>query len=166
MVIFVAGVNGEALPDGEIGELLARGPNVFSAYWDQPDMTEKKLEGGWLHTGDMAYRGTDGFFYIAGRKDDMIVRAGMNIYPKEMEDVLLDDPRIREAVVYGQNDPKYGQKLCVGVVPNDGIELQERDIVELCKQRLASYQYPDQVKIVNELPRNAAGKIMRKGVSL
>ena len=155
---------GMDVTDGEIGELLVRGPNVFLGYWEQPELTAQRVKNGWLHTGDMVYRGADSYLYIAGRKDDMIVRAGMNIYPKEIEDILLDDRRIREVVAYGEFDPKYGQKLCVDVVPYTEAILTPSDIIAMCRKELAAYQYPDRIQIVEELPRNQAGKLMRRKV--
>ncbi|MEW9699665.1 class I adenylate-forming enzyme family protein [Paenibacillus sp. SI8] len=153
---------GNRLGIGEKGELIVKGPNVFLGYWENPELTAKKLKDGWLYTGDVVYRGEDNFLYIEGRKDDMIIRAGMNIYPKEIEDVLLEDERIRECVVSGAADPRYGQKLQVSVVPHPDLVLTSADVIDLCKSRLASYQFPDIVQIVSEIPRNSAGKIMRR----
>jgi acyl-CoA synthetase (AMP-forming)/AMP-acid ligase II len=152
---------GQALGIGEKGELLVKGPNIFSGYWDAPELTSSKLKQGWLYTGDVVYKGEDGLLYIAGRKDDMIIRAGMNIYPKEIEDALLEDDRIREIIVFGTNDIYFGQRLNITVVPFLDKQLNEADIVDLCRHKLATYQYPDKVNIVEEIPRNMAGKTMR-----
>jgi long-chain acyl-CoA synthetase len=158
--------NEEGLPasEGESGELLVKGPNIFLGYWDQPELTAVKLQSGWLHTGDMVAQGEDGFLYISGRKDDMMIRAGMNIYPKEIEDVLLEDERIREVVVFGVADPKFGQKIHVTVVHHPDQTVTQADILDICKSKLASYQYPDKVDIVQDIPRNSAGKIMRRQI--
>ena len=156
--------SGQQVSDGQIGELAVKGPNLFIGYWNQPDLTSQKLRDGWLHTGDMVSRGHDGFLYIAGRKDDMIVRAGMNIYPKEIEDVLLDDDRVSEVVVYGVSDPEYGQRLCLDDVPKDADGLTTADLVDICRSQLPPFQYPDRIQIVEELPRNQAGKLVRKKV--
>ncbi|MCD1258650.1 acyl--CoA ligase [Paenibacillus athensensis] len=158
--------NGRDVEPGEPGELLVRGPNIFWGYWDQPELTAVKLRDGWLHTGDMVAQGEGRFLYISGRKDDMIIRAGMNIYPREVEDVLLADERVREAIVFGVADPKYGQKLHVCAVPYVEGGLTPADVLDICKKKLATYQYPDAVDIVQQIPRNAAGKIMRRQVTV
>ncbi len=154
--------NGENLGAGKTGELAIKGPNVFWGYWDAPELTSAKLRNGWLHTGDVVSLGADGLLYIAGRKDDMIIRAGMNIYPIEIENVLLEDERIREAVVFGKADLKYGQKIHVKVVPEAGVPLADADVIDICKSKCSPYQYPDAVEIVAEIPRNQAGKTMRR----
>ncbi|MEW9700451.1 class I adenylate-forming enzyme family protein [Paenibacillus sp. SI8] len=149
---------------GQVGELLVKGPNIFHGYWAQPELTASKLREGWLHTGDMVCEGEDGYLYMAGRKDDMIIRAGMNIYPIEIEEVLLKDSRIREAVAFGIPDPKYGHKLHVSIVPEIEDDLRPIDVLELCKKHLAPYQVPDVVQIVKEIVRNESGKTIRKQV--
>jgi long-chain acyl-CoA synthetase len=154
--------NGMPAPDGEIGELVVKGANIFHGYWRQPHLTAMKLRDGWLYTGDMVYKGEDGYLYIAGRKDDMMIRAGMNIYPIEVENAMLQDPRIREVIVFGTPDPRYGQKLHMHVVPVERDGITKGDVMIICKQRLSSYQYPDEVEIVDEIPRNAAGKTVRR----
>lgn len=161
MQIQIVDEAGHALRLGERGELIVKGPNIFSGYWDARELTYSKLKQGWLYTGDIVYKGEDGLLYIAGRKDDMIIRAGMNIYPKEIEDALLEDDRIREVIVFGTKDANYGQRLNITVVPFLENHLNEADIVDLCRHKLASYQYPDKVSIVAEIPRNMAGKTMR-----
>ncbi|UJF31354.1 class I adenylate-forming enzyme family protein [Paenibacillus hexagrammi] len=143
---------------------MVKGPSIFSGYWAQPELTSVKLQDGWLHTGDMVYQGGDGLLYIAGRKDDMIIRGGMNIYPVEIEDVLLRDPRIREAVVYGVPDTKFGHKLIITVVPQEDCLITPSDVLQLCREHLASYQYPDDIQIVDAMERNATGKTLRKRV--
>lgn len=155
---------GNPLSTGETGELIVKGPNIFVSYWEAPELTSAKLKDGWLYTGDMVSQGEDGFLYIAGRKDDMIIRAGMNIYPKEIEDVLLEDERIKEVIVFGTTDLQYGQKINISVVPFGGIEIREVDVVYICRKKLAPYQYPDKVNVVNEIPRNMAGKTIRKQI--
>ncbi|UJF34497.1 class I adenylate-forming enzyme family protein [Paenibacillus hexagrammi] len=157
---------GRSCRTGEDGELILKGPNIFWGYWNNPELTERKLRDGWLYTGDMVRRGEDGYLYIIGRKDDMIIRAGMNIYPKEIEDVLLEDRRIKQAVAYGVPDPRYGQKIHISVVSHSELEepLSVMEIMEICKGRLASYQLPDIIRIVDEIPRNAAGKIVRRQI--
>ncbi|NEW06267.1 acyl--CoA ligase [Paenibacillus sp. SYP-B3998] len=151
--------------EGEVGQLLVQGPNVFYGYWDAPELTSAKLKDGWLHTGDAIYQGTDGYLYIAGRQDDMIIRAGMNIYPKEIEDRLLEDERIREVIVFSAMNPKYGQSIQMAVVAESDALLTQADVMAICKKKLASYQYPDEIQIVEAIPRNHAGKIVRKPIN-
>ncbi|MDP5274595.1 class I adenylate-forming enzyme family protein [Chengkuizengella axinellae] len=155
---------GASVDLGAKGELIVKGPNVFKGYWNLPKLTVHKLKNGWLYTGDIVSLGEDGYIYIFGRRDDMIIRAGMNIYPKEIEDVLLEDHRVREVVVFGTKEPKYGQKINVHVIPDEAVELTVSNIMGICRKELASYQYPDEIEIVNEIPKNLAGKIMRKQV--
>lgn len=161
MEAFIADHSGEPLAAGEIGELVVKGPNVFLGYWEDEALTHRKLRNGWLYTGDMAYKGPEGCYYTAGRKDDMIIRAGMNIYPKEIEHPLVEDFRIREAYAFGVPNPRYGQQIHVRVVSQEGQSLTKADVMDICRSKLGSYQYPDVIEIVAEIPRSATGKSLR-----
>lgn len=140
------------------GELLVRSPAMMKGYYRNPELTEQVLRDGWLHTGDMAARDERGFFIIKGRRDDLIIRAGMNIYPQEIENALQADERIREALAYGGKGT-VGQHLHLTVVPEGA--LKKSEVLSICRERLPSYQIPDEVELAESLPRNGSGKLLR-----
>ncbi|MFF2483002.1 class I adenylate-forming enzyme family protein [Paenibacillus sp. NPDC058071] len=141
---------------GEVGELRVRGPNVMKGYWNDDVCTNQKLINGWLITGDLAYIDSEGFLYIVGRKDELIIRAGVNVYPCEIEEAIIENASIMDALVYGEADPKYGESICLIV---SCIEtMTEQDVMRICLNKLEAYQVPDRIQIVNEIPRNKAGK--------
>jgi long-chain acyl-CoA synthetase len=153
--------DGSAAPYNEIGELLIKGPNVMMGYWRDEELTSKKVVDGWLHTGDLAKMDEDGFLYIIGRKDHMIIRAGVNIYPQDIENNLLKDKRIKEIMVWGEPDTQSGQRICAAVVAQDSTNLSVKDFIGICRNLLESYMWPDEVMMVDALPRNASGKVVR-----
>lgn len=142
----------------ENGELLVQSESLMLGYYGDSEQTQKALRGGWLHTGDMAEI-RDGLIYILGRKDDLIIRGGMNIYPLEIENALRKDPRISDALAYGISDGAVTQRIGL-MAEAQGIELEE--LVKICRKLLPSYQYPDEISLVDELPRNASGKVQRR----
>jgi long-chain acyl-CoA synthetase len=144
----------------EIGEVLVQGPNVMKGYWKNDTYTHSKMKNQWLHTGDMGYWDEDGFLYIIGRMDDMMIRGGVNISPTEVEEVLLSHPCIDEAMVWGESDPLYGQRICAAVSGNPGITNEL--VMEICKEKLEPYQWPDAVEIVDSLPKGVTGKVIKK----
>ena len=164
--IKVVDQTGSEVAKGEIGELVVNGPNVMVGYWSDKKQTDEKIRNGWLYTGDLAYLDNEGFLYIMGRKDHMIIRAGVNIYPQEIENVLLEDDGIKEVIVWGEPDPRYGQRICASFVPQYPERLSEADIISVCRQRLQPYQWPDEVHLVDKLPRNASGKLIRGSVKI
>jgi len=149
------------LPPGQLGELVARGPNVMLGYHGMEAATRETLRGGWLHTGDVARMDEDGYIYIVDRKKDMIISGGENIYPREIEEVLLMHPLIVDVAVVGFSDPLWGESVRAFVVTQKGEKLTEAMVVDYCKQRLASYKKPRVVTFVEELPRNPSGKILK-----
>ena len=151
---------GEQVKNKTIGELLVKGPNVMSGYWNDSELSLQKIRNGWLYTGDLAYLDEDDFLYIIGRKDHMIIKAGMNIYPQEIENILQQNSSIKEALVWGEFDSKCGQCIRAKVVPQNEEPLTEEVVMEICRNQLPTYQCPDSVEIVQELPRNASGKII------
>jgi len=156
---------GRELPPGEVGEIVIRGPRVMSGYWKDPEKTALTLSSdGWLHTGDMGWRDEEGYFYLAGRGDDMIIRGGENISPEEVEQVLQSHPKIEEAAVIGVPDPEWRQQPRAIVVLKEGEEAGEEEIIEFCRQRLASFKRPRSVIFVDSLPRNPLGKVIRKSL--
>ncbi|MBW7459069.1 AMP-binding protein, partial [Paenibacillus sepulcri] len=153
---------GDELPAGEIGELAVSGPQVMKGYWNAPDETAKVLKGGWLHTGDMARMDEDGFFYMMDRIKDIIIASGYNIYPREIEEVLFEHPDIEEAAVLGIPDNYRGETVKAFVVLKPGAKLDEKDLKEWCRQRLAAYKVPHLVEFPASLPKTLAGKVLRR----
>jgi fatty-acyl-CoA synthase len=147
----------------EMGELLIRGPHVCAGYWARPEETAKTIAaGGWLHTGDLARRDAEGYYYIVGRKKDMIISGGENIYPAEVEDVLHAHPAIAEAALIGVPDPKYGEVGRAIVVPRDGSAVAAEELIAFCQTRLARYKIPKSVVFADTLPKTGAGKVDKK----
>ena len=154
---------GIELPPGEIGEIIARGPRVMSGYWKDAEKTAKAItKDGWLRTSDMGYRDEDGYFYLAGRGDDMIIRGGENISPEEVEDVVHSYPKIDEAAVIGIPDPEWGQQPWAIVVLKKGETATAEEIMEYCREKLASFKRPRSVVFVDALPRNPMGKVLKR----
>ncbi|PKG30357.1 long-chain fatty acid--CoA ligase [Cytobacillus horneckiae] len=149
------------LPIGEIGELIIKGPQIMKGYWRNKNETEKALRNGWLYTGDLAYMDEDGFFYISGRKKDMIIAGGYNIYPMEIEEVLYKLPAVKEVCVYGIPDSYRGETVKAAIVLKDGMKLNESEIVNWCNENLARYKVPRVIEFKTELPKTAVGKILR-----
>lgn len=158
----IVGEKGELLPAGGIGEIVCRGPNVMKGYFNRPDDTREVLRDGWLHTGDIGYRDEEGYFYIVDRKKDMVVSGGENIYPREIEEILFRHPDISDVAVIGIPDPFWGESVKAFVVRRPDSSLDERGVIEHCKSRLASYKKPKAVEFIDEIPRNAAGKALKK----
>ncbi len=154
---------GKEVPVGETGELCVKGPQVMKGYWNRPDETKIALdEEGWLHTGDIAKMDEEGFFYIVDRKKDMIISGGYNIYPRDVEEVLYQHPKISEAAVIGVPDKYKGEVVKAFVVLKPGCEATVEEIIEFCKKNLASYKVPKIVEFVEELPKSAIGKVLRR----
>ncbi len=146
---------------GEIGEIVGRGPNVMKGYYKDPHATAEVLKGGWLHTGDLARRDEDGYLYLVGRKKDMIVSGGINIYPREIEETLCAHPKILEAAVIGVADPVWGETVKAIVVLKSGEEMREQELIDFCREHLAGYKKPRSVDFVKDLPKNPLGKILK-----
>jgi len=152
--------NQEVLP-GEVGEIVVRGPNVMKGYYRDPQATAEVLKGGWLHTGDLARQDEDGYLYLVDRKKDLIVSGGINIYPREIEEVLYAHPKILEAAVIGVADPIWGEAVKAVVVLKPGEEMEEKEVIDFCQERLASFKKPRSVVFVSSLPKNPSGKILK-----
>lgn len=147
--------------DGHIGEIAVKGPNVMKEYYKNPQATAQTIKDGWLHTGDSGYRDGDGFFYIVGRKKEMIIRGGENIYPKEIEEVLYQHPKILEAAAVGVPDKIYGEEVKAYVVLKEGQSAAAEEILSYCKQKLADYKCPKSLEFMQSLPKTATGKIQK-----
>jgi len=147
---------------GEIGEIVARGSVVMAGYWNRLDATAETLRGGWLHTGDIGRMDDQGYLYLLDRKKDLIISGGNNIYPREIEEVLLKHPAIYEVAVIGVPDPLWGESVKAVVALRPGMTLTEEEVIIFCGQHLASYKKPRTVEFVLELPKNAYGKILKR----
>ncbi|MHB1651733.1 MAG: long-chain-fatty-acid--CoA ligase [Desulfitobacteriaceae bacterium] len=150
------------LPAGEVGELCIRGPQVMKGYWNKPQETAKTLRDGWLYTGDIARMDEDGYFYIVDRKKDMIIAGGFNIYPRDIEEVLYEHPKIKEATVAGVPDPYRGETVKAYVVLRPGEEATEQEIIDYCRTKLAAFKAPRAVEFRDSLPRTIVGKVLRR----
>jgi acyl-CoA synthetase (AMP-forming)/AMP-acid ligase II len=158
----VVDAEGVEVARGEIGEIAVRTPRLMKGYVSQGDATAQTIVDGWLHTRDMGWMDEDGYLYLAGRKDDMIIRGGENISPAEVETVLHTHPAIEEAAIIGVPDVDWGERVMAVVVPQVGSTLTAEGVIDWCHQRLASFKKPDIVEFVSALPRNALGKVLRK----
>lgn len=155
--------SGNDLSPGEIGEIVARGPRVMSGYWKDAEKTAKAIDkDGWLHTSDMGYMDEEGYFYLAGRGDDLIIRGGENISPEEVENVLYAHPAIEEAAVISVPSEEWGQEPRAIIVLKEGKTATADDVMEFCRQRLASFKRPRSVVFIDELPRTSTGKILKR----
>ncbi|MFP4317170.1 MAG: long-chain-fatty-acid--CoA ligase [Desulfovibrionales bacterium] len=152
------------MPPGKIGELVIRGPQVMKGYWKRPDETASVLRNGWLYTGDVAYMDEKGYFYIVDRKKDMILSAGYNVYPREIDEVLHEHPKVKEAVAVGIPHPTRGEIIKAYVVPMPGEKLTRSEIIGFCRQKLANYKVPKDVEFRTELPRTMVGKVLRRAL--
>ena len=152
---------GRLLGVGEIGEVCVRGGNVMLGYWKQPAETAKAIRNGWLLTGDIGYRDQEGYYYITDRKKDMLLVNGINVYPREIEEILYQFPGVKEAAVIGKPDPRKGEQPIAFVAANDGAVLEERALLQFVRRKLADYKVPRKVVLVPSLPRNATGKILK-----
>jgi fatty-acyl-CoA synthase len=146
---------------GVVGEIWVRGPNVMRGYWNDPQATAGVFHDGWFKTGDLARRDHGGFLWIAGRTKDVIISGGENIYPAEIENVLADCPAVAESTVIGIEDPRWGETACACIVRRAGAALDESDVLSLFHDRLARYKHPRRIVFVNELPKNAMGKVQK-----
>lgn len=153
--------SGAAVGAGEIGELVVSGPNVMKEYWNRPEATSEAIRDGWLYTGDLARADDEGFLYIVGRKKDMIISGGENIYPLEVEQVISCLPDVVEVAVVGIPESKWGEIPIAFVVKKKESLLTEEEIIKYCIQFLAKYKIPKKVEFIDEMPRNATGKIQK-----
>ena len=148
--------------DNELGEIVLRGDNIFKGYFKNPEATEKAFASGWFHTGDVGYRDVDGFFYIADRKSDMIIRGGENIYPREIDDILYTHPAVAAAAVIGVPDELYGEEVAAFVVLKDGTKATSEDLFAFCREHLADYKCPKAIHFVDDIPKGPTGKLLKR----
>jgi long-chain acyl-CoA synthetase len=149
--------------DGEIGEIVIRGENVMKGYWNQPDATADAMRGGWFHTGDLARRDEDGFYFIVDRKKDMINRSGFNVYPREVEEILYGHPAVAEAAVFGVPDAMSGEEIAALVTLKEGASATEVELRNYVKELIAAYKYPRIIRF-GPIPKGPTGKILKREI--
>ena len=154
--------NDNEVPRGTMGEVVLRGEEVMLGYWKNPEATEETLRHGWLHTGDLGKMDERNYVYLLDRSKDMVISGGENVYPREIEEVILRHPAIHEVAVIGIPDERWGEALKAIVSLKPGMKISEDEIIDFCKQNLASYKKPKSVDFIGELPKNPYGKILKK----
>lgn len=158
----VVSSGGVSCPPGEVGEVVLRGRNVMVGYFRAPEATRAALRDGWLHSGDLGYLTNDGFLYLVGRKTDMIIRGGENVYPREIEDVIYRLPGVQEVAVIGVPDPDYGEAVVACVTPRPGHRPTPAAIVAHCRQHLVAFKCPTVVHVLTEMPKGPTGKLLKR----
>lgn len=153
---------GRELPDGELGEILIKGPNVMKGYFRNPDATAQTVKNGWLHSGDIGYRDPDGYYYVVDRVKDMINVSGFKVFPREVEEVLFRHPSVEEAAVVGVPDPVRGEAVKAFIVLKRGAEGDAEALRTFCRERIAGYKVPEAVEFVPAIPKSPTGKILKK----
>ena len=153
---------GDEVADGEVGEIICKGSLVMQGYWNNKQATEETLKDGWLHTGDLGWKSSEGYLHIVDRKKDVIISGGVNIYPREVEEVLNLHTGVKETCVIGVPDDKWGESVVAYVVPNGTLPVTEEELIELCIENMASFKKPKEIHIVDELPKSSYGKILKR----
>jgi long-chain acyl-CoA synthetase len=156
--------SGNPLPAGEEGEICVRGPGVMKGYWKSPEQTAETLRGGWLHTGDVGRFDEDGYVYVVDRLKDLIIRGGFNVYPRDVEDVLLRHPDVVQAAVVGRPDEQSGEEVVAVVAVRPGATVTGEELVAWSQQHLSRYKYPREVRVLDAVPLTSVGKTDRKAV--
>jgi acyl-CoA synthetase (AMP-forming)/AMP-acid ligase II len=152
----------QPVPTGEIGEIIARGPQLMRGYWNLADESAHALRGGWMHTGDAGTMDERGYIYIQDRVKDMIVSGGENVYPRVVEDVLFQHPAIADAAVIGVPDEQWGETVKAVVVLKEGASATDEEIIDFCRGRLGGFERPRSVDFIAVLPRNPSGKVLKR----
>ena len=160
--VLVVDNDGSPLPAGEIGELIYRSPSNMIGYFNKPQETAETVKNGWIWSGDLGWKNEEGYFYIAGRRKDMIIRGGANIYPAEIESVLCEHDDISEAAVIGVPDERFGEHVIAFIRPRDGAQIDVDALAPYCSDRLAAYKVPQRFILVEDLPRGPTGKILKR----
>jgi fatty-acyl-CoA synthase len=152
---------GQVVPVGEKGELLVRGYSVMQGYWGDAERTAEAVQGGWMHTGDLATIDAEGYCNIVGRAKDMLIRGGENVYPREIEEFLFRHPKVQSVQVFGVPDAKYGEEVCAWITLKPGQSSTEAEIRDFCKDQIAHYKVPRYIRFVNEMPMTITGKVQK-----
>jgi long-chain acyl-CoA synthetase len=156
--------SGNELPQGEVGEIVIRGPNVMKGYWHRLEATAEAIRDGWFHSGDLARVDEDGYFFIVDRKKDMIIRGGYNVYPREIEEVLYEHPAVAEAAVIGVPHPALGEEVAAAVSLKPGAAITAEELRAFVKGQVAAYKYPRHLWILDALPKGPTGKILKREI--
>jgi long-chain acyl-CoA synthetase len=157
----VADAQDRTLPPGEIGEVLVRGDPVMKGYWCNAEATAATLRGGWLHTGDLGAMDEDGFLTLKDRSKDLIISGGSNIYPREVEEVLLKHPAVAEVSVVGAPHPDWGEEVTAFIVARPGTRVSQQELDQLCLDNIARFKRPKHYRFVEALPKNNYGKVLK-----
>jgi long-chain acyl-CoA synthetase len=158
--------NDQEVAPGEAGEIITRGPHVMKGYFRRPDATAQRIRNGWLHTGDVGKLAADGYYYHLGRRDDMIITGGLNVYPAEVENLIYTYPGVQETIVFAIPDAKRGQVIGAAVVPRAGASVGEKELLTYLRANLANFKVPDKIVIRESLPRTSSGKSIRDAETL
>jgi acyl-CoA synthetase (AMP-forming)/AMP-acid ligase II len=153
--------NGEDMQPGDVGEVIVRGYHIMKGYWNLPEATAEVLKDGWIYTGDLGYFDPNGYIFLVDRKRDVIISGAFNIYPKEIEDVIITHPKVKDVAVIGVPDEKWGEAVKAVVTLKEGAQITEQEIIDYCRNRMASFKKPKTVDVVNELPHNPYGKVLK-----
>jgi long-chain acyl-CoA synthetase len=161
----IVGADGQEVPNGEVGELWVRGPNVVDGYWNKPEETAAAFTDGWFHSGDLARREDDGFFYVVDRLKDVVIRGGENVYSAEVEAVLFEHPAVADVAIVGLPHPVYGEEVVAVVNLRSGHEPTTSELQQFAAERLARFKVPSQIVVRSEaLPRTASGKVLKRSL--
>jgi long-chain acyl-CoA synthetase len=158
----ILGEDGKEVAAGEVGEITGRSEAIMKGYWRMPQESADRLREGWLHTGDLGKVDEDGYIYLVDRKHDMIISGGINVYPREVEEVLYRHPLVFEASVFGVPHDHWGEAVKAVVVLKEGASAGEKEIIDFCGEHLAGYKKPKSVEFWKELPKNPTGKILKR----
>ncbi|MGH2709852.1 MAG: long-chain-fatty-acid--CoA ligase [Actinomycetota bacterium] len=156
--------HGREIEEGDPGEIVIRGPNVFKGYWNRQEESDAAFSDGWLRTGDIAYRDQDGYLFIVDRTKDIIIVSGFNVFPKEVEEAIGRHPKVAEVAVIGVPDERTGEAVKAHVVAEPGQSVTEEEILDHCRETLARFKWPKSVELVDELPRHVTGKVLRRAL--
>jgi acyl-CoA synthetase (AMP-forming)/AMP-acid ligase II len=163
MDLKIVNEKGKELPQGEVGEIIGKGPLLMTEYYKDPDQTKQAIKDGWLYTGDMGYVDKDGYLFLTGRKKDMIISGGVNVYPTDIEEVVIRHPAVKDVAVFGVPHKEWGETPVAAVVLNENVIATDLEIKCWANQNLeARYQKLYKVIIMDELPRNVAGKVLKR----
>jgi len=164
--MMVADDDANEVPQGEVGQIWIKGPNVMKGYWKREDATAEVMRDGWFATGDMAHRDEDGYFFIVDRKKDMIIRGGYNVYPREIEEVLYEHKAVREVAVIAVPHESLGEEVAAVVALKDGASATADELRSFAKEQVAGYKYPRHVWFVDDLPKGPTGKILKREIKV
>jgi long-chain acyl-CoA synthetase len=152
---------GADVPEGEPGEIITRGPHVMKGYFRKPEATAGRMRDGWFFTGDIGQRDAEGYYYHLGRRDDMIITGGLNVYPAEVENMIYAHPKVQEAIVFAMDDHKRGLAIGAAVVARNGESISERELLGFLRANLANFKVPQKIVVRDSLPRTTSGKLIR-----